>query len=422
MKSTSRIIPVSVIPATLGAIACAAFLVGCTPENKSKPVAPGSTPLSNNNTTATRDPVIATVGPVSITANELQEPLMRAYGFTIFKYVVQRDMAKLEARNAGILVTPEEIATERKNTLEQMFPDIRGTNEEQLSVERERALDQFLAQPRQGEVLRNRTEFDMVLETNAYLRRIVQKSLAGSITDEQVREEFDVQYGTSVRVRHMMFLNPQEAGVAQGRLAAGEPFDKVAREMSRNKETGPLGGLLPPFTANSKFVPEIFRQIAFHMKPGDVSDLVSAEGAYHLIKLEETVRAKAIKYEDVKDAVRSGLEGKLVTEGIKVARAQLAERAVALMKIDDPILRAEFEKGLRARENLIQDKGKIRTEMEKARTTPTTAPATAPAIAPTRPAATGPAATGAPAKAAPAVPAVPTGSTTIKPSTQPTKK
>ena len=84
-----------------------------------------------------------------------------------------------------------------------------------------------------------------------------------------------------------MCSNMQEVAAAQRKLAAGEDFGKVAREVSRNASTARNGGELPPFTKDDKRFPPNFREVAFALKEGEISDPVVAEGSYHLIQVEK---------------------------------------------------------------------------------------------------------------------------------------
>ena len=81
----------------------------------------------------------------------------------------------------------------------------------------------------------------------------------------------------------------QLAAVAR-RLAAGERFEDVAREVSEDPGSAPNGGDLG-FVAKGALVPE-FEQVAFSLAPGTVSEPVKTEFGMHLIKVDE-VRAEA---------------------------------------------------------------------------------------------------------------------------------
>jgi hypothetical protein len=352
------------------------------------------------------DPVIATVSGVDIRSKELQEPLMRAFGLDVLLYVVQRDLAREECRRAGIVVSPGDIAAEREWTIKEMFAKAEPTED------REKLLERYLAQPKPREEMRTVAEFDIVMETNTYLRKIAEKAFKAKISDEDVRRQFDLTYGSHLKTRHIMVSNMTEAMAAKARLAAGEDFAAVAKQVSRNPQTSREGGALPPFTKADTRFPENFRNVAFALKEGEVSDPVAAQGSYHLIKLDQRVEPKAVKFEDVRESVREDLEAKLIIEGIKEVRARLAAQALAELKMVDPILKEEFNARLQARDQMIRDREKMKQEMVKRRaataTDPSTQPAatqptTTPSAAPVPPAAT-PAAVPPPPAVMPAPP------------------
>jgi len=319
------------------------------------------------------DPVIATASGTSIRESQILKPLKEAYGFNLLMYVVQCEMAKDALRQQGVTLAESDIANERNWTLDQMFENAKE------GEDREKLLEQFLNQPKPRDQMMTSTEFDIILETNAAMRKLAEGSLKTAITDEDLRMQFDERYGASVRVRHIMCANPQEVMKVERRLAAGEDFAEVARVESRNPDTKRVGGLLPPFTINDRRLPENFRRVAFALKEGEVSGQVHAEGSYHLIKLEKRISPKAVKFEDVKDSLKEDIQNRLIVEAVKEIRNRLGQQALATLKIDDPALQKEFSARLKARDQLIRDREKIRDEMTKQRDTAATQPTTEPA-------------------------------------------
>ena len=52
---------------------------------------------------------------------------------------------------------------------------------------------------------------------------------------------------------------------------------------------------------NATNVPQVFKDTAFALKNGEVSDPVQADNAYHIIKVENRIAPKVVKFEDVKE-------------------------------------------------------------------------------------------------------------------------
>lgn len=284
------------------------------------------------------DEVVATVGERQIRFSQLREPLLKAYGLSVLLNVVQLELARAEAAQRGLTISPADVEAETRATLQTMFPDV-------AEADLPRLLDQLLQQQRL-----TRAEFDMVMTINAHLRKIATSMMTEPPSEETLREAFGVLYGETVRVRHIACANLQEVGEAQRRLQAGVPFEAVARELSRNPRTAPLGGELPPFSRAATDVADVFKETAFALREGEVSDPVQAEGFYHLIKLERRVPPRAVKFEDVRDAIREEITRRASDAAVREFRQTLAAQARQSLVIKDPLLAEQWRQRLQAAE------------------------------------------------------------------------
>lgn len=277
------------------------------------------------------DPVIAHLGDITITRSQVTRPLIEGYGLNVMLNIATLELAEQEVANQKITVTQQDIDTERDQTLARMFGDAKKEDYPQL-------LEQFLQQQRIS-----RPEFDIVLTTNAYLRKMAEPQVKANITETMLSESFRALYGEKVQVRHIQCANPQEIAEAKRHLAAGESFEDVARKLSRNPDTAPAGGLLPPFSRYASGYPDAFKDLAFSLKVGEVSDAVQAGGAYHLIKLEQRMEPKAVKFDDVKESLRADLTERLTQAQVKNLRTQLVDRIAHSLVVDDPALAKQYE-------------------------------------------------------------------------------
>jgi hypothetical protein len=178
---------------------------------------------------------------------------------------------------------------------------------------------------------------------------------------------FDAEYGATVRVRHIQSRNAAELEAAKRRIDAGEPFDKVAKEVSRNARTAPLGGELPRFSLAHTGIPDTFKQVAFTLKEGEVSNIVQSEGAYHLVKLEQKFPPRAVKFEQVREQLAVKAREQVVQRAVGGLRDQLAEQARSHLQIDDPVLREQFAKRLQERDKQIKNLEQIKQQQERER-------------------------------------------------------
>lgn len=299
------------------------------------------------------DPVIAHVEGVSITLHQLQQPLMEAYGLNLVLRLAELNLAKSDADKAQVVVTDADFQHEREQLIDGLFKDAPADQD------RQKLLEQFLAQRRISPY-----EFELTVKSNTYLRKIAEPLIQGKITDENLHQAFGVVYGETVQIRHIQCANMQEIAEAQRRLAAGEPFEKVARELSRNERTAPLGGEVAPFSREQD-LPQAFKDTAFALKEGQVSDPVYADGAYHLIKLEKRFAPKAVKFEDVKESLRRQLYDRLLQSAINNLRDRIRQRIGRELKIEDPVLRKQLAEQLEKQQSELKSRDQVRQEIHQ---------------------------------------------------------
>jgi peptidyl-prolyl cis-trans isomerase C len=102
----------------------------------------------------------------------------------------------------------------------------------------------------------------------------------------------------------------QKAQSLLDRIRKGEDFVKLANEYSEEPGAKSRGGDLGYF-AKDAMVPQ-FSNVAFALKPGDVSDIVETEFGYHIIKVEDHRTAPLTD-----DKVRQQIVGKLKQKKIE---------------------------------------------------------------------------------------------------------
>lgn len=139
------------------------------------------------------------------------------------------------------------------------------------------------------------------------LRTLVQKEIGEKITleDKEVQDYFqanpDEFSGDKLRARHILLQNEDEAKLALERLKK-EPFEDVAKAMSRDQFTAVKGGDLD-YLGREQMIPE-FAKAVFALKPGEVSGPVKTPFGVHLIKLVDRKKGQPLAFEQVKDQLK----------------------------------------------------------------------------------------------------------------------
>ncbi len=165
-----------------------------------------------------------------------------------------------------------------------------------------------------------RVDQDDVVKKMVIPEAEVQKALADSNFLKRAQDNFEAnkaRYEQKEEVRAQHILIPAKAGDATAEAAAlkkineikaesaKEDFGKLATKFSEDPgskaQKGDLG-----FFGRGRMVKE-FDEVAFNLKPGQISDPVKTSFGYHLIKVNEKHEAKVASFDTVKDQVAKNL-------------------------------------------------------------------------------------------------------------------
>lgn len=138
------------------------------------------------------------------------------------------------------------------------------------------------------------------------LFELLRKEDKTSVPEDQITQFYEKNKASfavpaSLRASHILLADEAAAEQAQSRLKSGEPFAKVAEEMSTDpskQRGGDIG-----YFSKGQVIPE-FEQACQSLKVGDVSKVVKTQLGYHLILLTERREAREKSLEEVKDQIR----------------------------------------------------------------------------------------------------------------------
>jgi len=175
------------------------------------------------------------------------------------------------------------------------------------------------------------------------VQEFVEKEFASKIkiSDDQIKAFYDqnpqyFQKPPQVRASHILVMVPQGAtddvkatkraaiDKARERVTTGkEDFAKVAAEVSEDPGSKQKGGDLD-FFSQGQMVPE-FDKAAFALKTGEVSDVVTTQYGYHIIKQTGAQPAEKRSLDQMKDTIARFLKkrdvDKLIGQFIETQKA-----------------------------------------------------------------------------------------------------
>ena len=163
-----------------------------------------------------------------------------------------------------------------------------------------------------------------------------------SVADQDVRKYYDnnpekFKAPEEVKASHILIkFDPKKADEAKkndartalegvkDRLKNGEDFAKVAKEVSEgpsSKSGGDLG-----FITRGQMV-KPFEDAVFALQPGEISDIITTQFGYHVIKVFERKPEKTISFEEVKSRLVNQMKQKKAQKEIMAYIQQLKENA-----------------------------------------------------------------------------------------------
>ncbi len=265
-------------------------------------------------------PAVARVGSYAITAEDIKSRLSE----TPAAYRQYAASAEGRRQFLNLLIRERILLAEAKD----------------LGIPKDPAYQKSVAVYKEG-WKRRLKDYEDTLQVESALRRLRTKELAATDTEvdkyyDDHRAEFDKPI--EITVSHILLSSEQDAQAALERLRSGEPFDRVAKEMSKDPATAVRGGKLAPFHRGT-LVPE-FEEAAFKLKVGGMSGIVKTPLGFHIIrKLAETQLAPR-SAADAKDEIRAKLERDKFDQWVSAKQALLGvtvdEQAMSRLSLEEP--------------------------------------------------------------------------------------
>lgn len=275
-------------------------------EGTAEPDKPEQTPDSPEKADPNR--TIAKVGPVLITAAELESQLYKQYGDDVLRAMMVHKAIDLEAAASELSVSQEELQQELEKMIDGYDSEARyfEVMKEQLGMTKAQVQDEM--------------RYRLLLEKIA-IRSIV-------VTDLEVEKyitEHPDEYGSTLQLHLLWILTEteKEAESVLDLLSDGEDFSLLASSYSLDSFTADIGGDLGLIDEKDPFYDRNMLDAASKLQVAETAGPIKVDGGYAIIRLLER-------------QVTSELMGSRLQD---VVRKQLAlEKADSLNELEDRLL------------------------------------------------------------------------------------
>lgn len=194
---------------------------------------------------------------------------------------------------------------------------------------------------------------------------VLQREMSIKITDDDAKKYYDDPKNISkfeqpemVRVSHILLMtkDPQTQQPLSDekkaekhkqmedllkRARAGEDFNKLADQYSEDPGVKENHGEYGPFSRADRY-DEDFKAAAFALKNvNDISDIITTQFGYHIIKLNEKTPAKKVDYDKIKDRLKDALVQRAINEQLRTYVAKL-EKDADVKILDDNLKDADL--------------------------------------------------------------------------------
>ncbi|RII29197.1 MAG: peptidylprolyl isomerase [Geobacter sp.] len=168
----------------------------------------------------------------------------------------------------------------------------------------------------------------------AYLKKKVEEQ--AGLSDADLQKFYDAnkdkfKTGEQIRASHILVKSEKEAQDILAQLKKGGNFEELAKKYSTDS-AGAKGGDLGWFGKGS-MIPA-FEKVAFGLKEGELSGIVTTQFGYHIIKLTGKRPAGIRPFAEVKDQIKAGLLPEKQQEVFKKLKEDLKKNAKISVKED----------------------------------------------------------------------------------------
>jgi parvulin-like peptidyl-prolyl isomerase len=247
--------------------------------------------------------VMAVVNGEDIRRDALGAACVDRFGEETLEGMVNKRLIEHHCRNRNITVSDQELSGE----IDRMAARFKIGREQWLQMlEKERGINE------------QQYAHDILWPTLA-LRKLAADQL--QVSDEQIQEAYDAQFGDAVKARLIVVSTRDEAEKLHRQLVAQpDDFPRLAMQRSQDVNSASIGGLIQPIHHHVGD-PAIEREV-FSLAEGQISSIVPIGEQFAILKCEGKLPPREVPFE----SVRAELVDRIKEEKLRSVAGNLFEQ------------------------------------------------------------------------------------------------
>jgi parvulin-like peptidyl-prolyl isomerase len=258
--------------------------------------------------------VMAVVNGEQISRTELGRECIRRYGEEVLESMVNRQLISDACVQKGIQVTDADVSAEIDKTAAR------------FSLSRDRWL-QLLREERGFSEEQYRRE---VLWPMIALRQLVASEI--EVGDADLKKAFESEFGAKVRARLIAVDSAQKADqVRAAALADPNSFGELSKKNTVEPGVAAAYGVIPPIRRH--LGDAHLEQVAFALKPGQISEVVHVANMYYILKCEEIIAQQYLSSQQIAEQ-QARMKEKIKENKLRTSAAEFFEKRKQEAKIE----------------------------------------------------------------------------------------
>lgn len=230
------------------------------------------------------------------------------------------------AKVNGVAIRQSQIETAARNLIsqgQQDTPDLRVRLKDEL-IARELILQQANAD---GLAKRDEVRDQIELARSNILINAFLQTWAKDhpVAEADLKAEYDKLKGELATIdefqaRHILIKDEKAAKAALAKLKKGEKFDKLASTLSEDTGTKAKGGELGWVRSDANLVAPFMEAMKKLKKGETTSELVKTEFGYHIIRVDDTRKARPPAFEQVRGELNQFMQRRAIEQMVRDLR------------------------------------------------------------------------------------------------------